>query len=77
VIELPDDLAVDSPSSGEINALRELIANLKDRVEAQDRELAAKNQQIEQLHVLLREAQAALPAPREGRPWWRRVWGKQ
>jgi hypothetical protein len=34
-------------------------------------QLEAKDKQIEQLHVLLQQAQAALPAPRENRPWWR------
>ena len=32
-------------------------------------ELDAKNEQIRELHVLLQQAQAALPAP--GRSWWR------
>jgi hypothetical protein len=34
-------------------------------------ELSAKNRQIEQLHVLLQQAQTALPATRENHPWWR------
>jgi hypothetical protein len=38
-------------------------------IEALTTELEAKNKQIEQLHVLLQQAQAALPTPR--RPWWR------
>ena len=37
-------------------------------------ELVSKNKQIEQLHVLLQQAQAALPAPRDSRSWWRRLW---
>ena len=37
-------------------------------------ELVSKNKQIEQLHILLQQAQAALPAPRENRPWWQRLW---
>jgi excisionase family DNA binding protein len=52
-----------------------LIARLEKQIEAQAVELEAKNQQIEQLHVLLQQAQAALPAPKEHRPWWRRWWG--
>ena len=36
----------------------------------QDRD---KDRQIEQLHVLLQQVQAALPPPRPIRPWWR-VW---
>jgi hypothetical protein len=39
-------------------------------------ELVSKNKQIEQLHVLLQQAQAALPTPRNNRPWWQRLWRK-
>ena len=63
MVDLPDDLA--KPESGELQALR-------DRVAAQDRELEAKNEQIRQLHILLQQAQAALPSPKgTQRPWWR------
>jgi hypothetical protein len=37
-------------------------------------QLEVKDKQIEQLHVLLQQAQAALPAPRNNRPWWQRWW---
>jgi hypothetical protein len=67
--------------SGEVRTLREMVALLKDEVEARDRQteswkqqLEAKDKQIEQLHVLLQQAQAALPAPRDNRPWWQRLW---
>jgi hypothetical protein len=43
-------------------------------IEALTTELEAKNKQIAELHVLLQQAQAALPAPRENRPWWQRLW---
>jgi hypothetical protein len=42
--------------------------------EAYQQQLEAKDKQIEQLHILLQQAQAALPVPRDSRPWWRRVW---
>jgi hypothetical protein len=65
-------------TSGELQALRELNVALRDHVDAQGRELEAKNQQIaakdeqiRELHILLQQAQAALPAPRENRSWWR------
>jgi transposase-like protein len=74
VVDIPDGLPEPVTSSSEVQALRELVANLQDRINAQGKELEAKNKQIEQLHVLLQQAQAALPAPRENRPWWRRVW---
>ena len=39
--------------------------------EAYQQQLEAKDKQIEQLHVLLQQAQGALPAPKENRSWWR------
>jgi hypothetical protein len=90
MVDLPDELQVDSPESGEIAALRELIATLNNQVEAlkgqleskdrqmeaKDSQLDSKDRQIEQLHVLLQQAQGALPVPREGHSWWRRWWWK-
>jgi len=89
LIDLPDEETPEPPISGEVAALRELIASLNDQVqalrgqletkdkhmEAKDRQLEARDKQVEQLHVLLQQAQAALPAPKEGRHWWR-LWGR-
>lgn len=50
------------PTTGEA-ALLELVATLQG-------ELSAKNGQIQQLHILLQQTQAALPAPKE-KQWWR------
>jgi hypothetical protein len=52
-----------------------LITAQQHQLEIYERELEAKNKQIEQLHILLQQAQAALPAPRENRPWWK-FWRK-
>ena len=67
--------------TGEIHRLEELVAALKDEVSllqhqlaAQQTQLESKDKQIEQLHILLQQAQAALPAPRDNRPWWQRLW---
>jgi hypothetical protein len=68
--------------SGEVRTLREMVALLKDELEARDgqmeswkQQLGAKDKQIEQLHVLLQQAQSALPAPKEDHPsWWQRLW---
>jgi DeoR/GlpR family transcriptional regulator of sugar metabolism len=68
VVELDDPPPEDSPVSAA------LVARLEAQIAAQQEELAAKNRQIEQLHVLLQQAQAALPAPREGKSWWRGWW---
>jgi hypothetical protein len=64
----------------EVHRLEELVAALKDEVsllqhqlDAQQTQLESKDRQIGELHVLLQ--QAALPAPRNNRPWWR-FWGK-
>ena len=44
------------------------------QVQAQKEQLSAKDRQFGELHVLVQQARAALPAPRDKRPWWRRVW---
>jgi hypothetical protein len=77
VVDIPDGLPEPEASSSEVQALRELVANLQDRINAQGKELEAKNKQIEQLHVLLQQAQAALPAPRNNRSWWQRLWRRE
>jgi hypothetical protein len=62
----------DSNDNGrELQRLEELVGALWDRIRAQEEEIAAKNKQIEQLHILLQQGQSALSAPREGRAWWR------
>jgi excisionase family DNA binding protein len=77
MVEVPEDLPRDSPDSGEKVATATLIARMAAQIEAQQEQLAvkdsqleSKDRQIEQLHVLLQQAQAALPTPRAGRPWW-------
>jgi hypothetical protein len=81
MVELPDDVSPDSPISGELAALRELISSLNEQVKtlkgqlaAKDSQLDSKDRQIEQLHVLLQQAQAALPAARDDRSWWHKLW---
>jgi hypothetical protein len=66
-------------STGALERLEEFIASLQSQVATQqeqlvvkDHQIETKDRQIEQLHVLLQQAQAALPAPRgNGRSWWR------
>jgi hypothetical protein len=58
----------------EISRLESMVAMLQDRVNAQQEELEARRREVQELHVLLQHAQAALPAPRDHRPWWQRVW---
>jgi hypothetical protein len=78
MVEVDDDLAPDNPDPGALAAMKGLVTSLneqllllKAQVSAQQEQLSAKDTQIGQLHVLLQQAQAALPAPRNGRPWWR------
>jgi excisionase family DNA binding protein len=68
VVEVPDDPPTDTPDN---QSLRELVDELRARVAAQDAELEARRREVQELHVLLQQAQAALPAPKGGRPWWR------
>ena len=58
----------------EISRLESMVAMLQDRVNAQQEELEARRREVQELHVLLQHAQAALPAPRDNRPWWQRLW---
>jgi hypothetical protein len=61
--------------STEVEGQRALIASLNEQVDSLKGQLGSKDRQIEQLHVLVQQAQAALPAPKEQRSWWRRLWG--
>jgi hypothetical protein len=76
----------DTPTSNaEVHRLEDMISLLqkelaiaREELEHQrsmyQSELVSKNKQIEQLHILLQQAQAALPAPRDNRSWWQRLW---
>ena len=68
MVELVDE---QGPSDVEGGAPRELVDVLKDEVSTLKGELEKRAREAEQLHVLLQQAQAALPAPKESRPWWR------
>jgi predicted ArsR family transcriptional regulator len=47
IVDLPDELQMDSPESGEIGALKEFIATLNDQVEALRGQLESKDRQME------------------------------
>jgi excisionase family DNA binding protein len=64
------DQACLAACQADIQRLEEMMAILQNQIQALGRELEAKNQQIQELHVLLQTAQAALPSPRN-RPWWK------
>ena len=80
-VEVDDALVADNPDPGELGALRGLVASLneqlallKSQVLSQQEQLGAKDTQIGQLHVLLQQAQAALPAAGDNRSWWYKLW---
>ena len=59
-------------TSREMQRLEQMVEMLQRELEHRDGQLETKDRQIEQLHVLLQQAQAALPAPRDNhRAWWR------
>ncbi len=60
-----------SVNDGQVQVLHELVEVLKNEVGRLKGELEAKGREVQQLHVLLQQAQTALPAPRDGRTWWR------
>jgi DeoR/GlpR family transcriptional regulator of sugar metabolism len=57
--------------SARVEGQQELIEALQSQIQAQKDQLEARGREVQELHVLLQQAQAALPAPREGRVWWR------
>jgi excisionase family DNA binding protein len=62
MVELPDNAA--EPDNGEMQALR-------DRIQSLEVELEARRREVQELHVLLQQAQSALPPPRNGHRWWK------
>ena len=87
VVDLPNDVSkrdTDGVHNGNgngnaggktIEVLEDLVVTLKVQVKAQSEELDVKNRQIGELHVLIQQAQAALPAPRGYYRWWQ-FWHK-
>jgi excisionase family DNA binding protein len=73
MVEIPDDISVaaqrNNENSAEIDILRKTISILETELEARRRE-------IQELHVLLQQAQSALPSRKE-QPvklsWWQKL----
>jgi hypothetical protein len=77
MVDIPDELLIGSPASGETAVTALLIARLEAQIvsqEAQYEELEARRREVQELHVLLQQAQAALPAARDNRSWWDKFW---
>jgi len=60
----------DQPLNGHDSNIEALVTTLQAQVQAQGEELDARRREVQELHVLLQTAQAALTAP-ERRSWWR------
>jgi predicted transcriptional regulator len=59
----------------------ELVGALRDTIKRQDEviallkhQLEAREREVQELHVLLQQFQIALPAARDNRPWWDKLW---
>ena len=61
----------EAPDNQHVEALARELHTVRDMMELLKEEVATKNEQIRELHVLLQQAQAALPAPAKDRAWWR------
>ena len=53
----------------------EAISQLREQLGVKDSQLQAREREVQELHVLVQQAQA-LPAPRENRQSWWRFWQK-
>jgi transposase len=70
-----DDDTDHNTSSGEIRRLEEMVKLLQQQLNVYQEELEYRRREVQELHVLLQQAQAALPAPKEDHPsWWQRLW---
>jgi len=71
-IELPQ--GTEPPASSDTQTLERLVEHLHGEIGELRRQLAIREKEVGQLHVLLGQAQSqtALTAPE--RPWWRRWW---
>jgi hypothetical protein len=76
MVDLPDDVPAEPSPSEEVVAMRASMARMEAQIAAQEVELEARRREVQELHVLLQQAQAALSAPvRTQRSWWR-FWQK-
>ncbi len=61
--------------NSDVQLLREMMELLREELKTKDRQLEAREREVQELHVLLQQAQTALSAPREERQsWWHKLW---
>ncbi len=67
---------IDAPAeSGLLNAFQAQIDHLQEQVKSLNHQLTVKDNQISELLIVTRQAQAMLPPPAaERKSWWRRFW---
>jgi len=67
---VPDGAPTAIPA--DIHRLEMLVVTLQDQVQLMGQQLNTKDHQIDELLIVVRQAQAMLPAPKvAGRHWWR------
>jgi hypothetical protein len=77
--------AIPTASPDRAGHFEEVIELLKSDLEARDKqinflkeELESRRREVQELHVLLQQAQAVLPAPKKDRQsWWQRLWRRE
>jgi hypothetical protein len=82
LVDVPEDeLAAEEPpnpdfkeDTGEVQLLREMMELLRDELKTKDRQLEAREREVQELHVLLQQFQMALPAAGNNRSWWYKLW---
>ena len=55
---------------GELKRLDQMVVILEKQATLHQEEMESRRREVQELHVLLQQAHAALPAPRERGPWW-------
>lgn len=82
LVELPDGVSPDA--AGAENKTEKTVENtlefetLRKTISILETELEARRREVQELHVLLQQAQAALPPGRKtaDAPWWRKLFGR-
>jgi predicted transcriptional regulator len=60
--------------TSEVQLLREMMELLRDELKTKDRQLEAREREVQELHILLQQFQTALPAAGDNCSWWYKLW---